>query len=170
MLQWATYIAALTSVGCIFKSTAFLSCATEKLVVLNGHKRNEPHLALQSAAFSGHGFCRLGGVVQLSLDPPTGGFGSRQLFFGLLELIFQLTHSVGCLLSLCADARVSAPAIPSAIELETCSHQAHLQSTRSLQNSLAWSLYCSVLRLSSSHCSNSSFSFFSSRLTILEAW
>lgn len=109
MLQWATYIAALTSVGCIFKSTAFLSCATEKLVVLNGHKRNEPDLALQSADLSGHCFCRLGGVVQLSLDPPTGGFGSRQLFFGLLKLMFQLTHSVGCLLSLCADARVSAP-------------------------------------------------------------
>lgn len=95
----ATYIAALTSVGCIFKSTA----------VLNGRKRDQPHPALQSADFSGHCFRRLGGIVQLSLDPPTGGFGSCQIFFGLLQLMFQLTHSVGCLFGLCADARVSAP-------------------------------------------------------------
>lgn len=126
-----------------------------------------PELALEGVDLAVHGISWLGGVLQLPLELSAVGVGPLGLLFSLLQLPLQLL-----------DARVRL------VHLENCFFKTkqkksylmwRLQyvvkwSRQTAKKPLpTWSLYCSVLRRSSSTCRMTSFSFFSVRLTSLVA-
>lgn len=61
---------------------------------------HSPELVLEGADLTVHGVGRLRGILQLTLQLPTGGVGSLGLLLGLFQLALELLQAGGCLVSL----------------------------------------------------------------------